>query len=88
MTGAHRPRRTDSNGIPKPVVKWWRATMRPLLRCETCGLKTVPGDLALARLHVKTYPSHIVKLEQVNVTEVYAETTDGELWVKAVNGQA
>lgn len=86
MTGQHRPRGTDSNGIPKPVVKWLRGNPATIARCKVCLWADMRADLAVARLHVKTYPDHNIEMVTSQVTWVYAETTDGMSWVEAVNG--
>ena len=85
MTGQHRPRRTDNNGIPKPVVKWLTTKGKVVARCNQCIWTQVGASLAEARLHVRTYPDHFVYLDQTTSTMVFAETTDGEVWVEAVN---
>lgn len=85
MSTKDSPRRTDSNGIPKPVVKWYSASLRRVARCEQCLWRALPADLALCRLHVKTHPDHNVVMHQDTVTRIYAETTDGQSWVEAVN---
>lgn len=85
MTGAHRPRKADSNGIPVPVVRWMTVKPDAVGKCETCLWYDKHADISLARLHVKTYPDHHVVLTKAEITAVYSETTDGVLWTEAVN---
>lgn len=84
MTSRTPARKADGNGIPTPVIKWFRAVYRPCAKCADCVWQAVPADLAVCRLHVKSHPSHHVTMRQETVTAVVAETTDGVDWAEAV----
>lgn len=84
MTAQTPARKSDGNGIPAPVIRWIRATGRTVAQCDDCPWSALPADLAVARLHVKSHPSHRVHMSQSTVTDVWAETTDGVDWAEAV----
>lgn len=79
MTARRAAQSVATQPIPVAVVRYFRAQFRTVARCNHCGWMQRAATLAEARIHVRHHPTHLVRMERIEVTEVWAETRSGEV---------